>query len=149
MTEAPKDFLPRPISRVDWYSFPAVRLSGTAVVAGAATLAALSGCRPMVDHAVDLHYATARAATQTAPATVAVTEADLPRPYHVLGDITVRGFKVGAFGQTPTHELLAEALRVEAARLGADAVILVRYGVPGMGTISYSELEARGRAVRY
>lgn len=103
----------------------------------------------MVDHAVDLRYATARARAQTAPGTVTVTEADLPDAYHVLGDITVRGYRVGAFGQSPTYDSLTEALREEGARLGADAVILVRFGQPGMGTISYTELEARGRAVRY
>lgn len=103
----------------------------------------------MVDHAVDLRYATARAARQTNVAHVEVTEAEPGRPYHVLGDITVRGRQVSTFGAPPTRVSLTLALRERAAALGADAVILVRFGAQGVGALSWNELEARGRAVRY
>lgn len=121
----------------------------SAITRLAVIVAMTAGCAPTFDHAVDLRYATARASRQTEPATVAVSEADSDRPYHVLGDLEVRGFQVGSFGEAPSRASLTSALRERAARLGADAVILVRFGESGFGLVSSRELEARGRAVRF
>jgi hypothetical protein len=121
----------------------------SAIALRALTVAALAGCAPTFDHAIDLRYATARAARQTDPATVAVIESEPDRPYHVLGDLQVRGFQVGSLGEAPSPATVTAALREQAARLGADAVILLRFGGPGLGAVSIRELEARGRAVRF
>lgn len=40
-------------------------------------------------------------------------------------------------------------LRTEAAKLGADAVIQVRYGTVGMGLVSWGSLDGKGRAIAY
>lgn len=120
-----------------------------ATALGALLAASPGACQPVFDHALDLRYATARAPRQTDPRTVAVSEADGDRPYHVLGDVEVRGYQVGSLGEPPTRANVVAALREQAARLGADAVILVRYGEVGLGAISVRELEVRGRAVRF
>src|SRR5262245_49074597 len=55
---------------------------------------------------------------------IQVTEASISgRPYKRLGDILVRIDKVRSFNLSPTRADADEKLRVEAAKLGADAVI--------------------------
>lgn len=71
------------------------------------------------------------------------------RPYHVLGDLKVVVRKQTLLSPEPTRERVDRKLRREAHRLGADAVVLVRYGTIGMGVIGWGELEGRGRAIRF
>lgn len=85
----------------------------------------------------------------TNAASITVTESDLTRPYVVLGDLDVTVRKRSLFDADPTRETVNEALREEAAELGADAVILVRYGNVGLSVVSYAALDGRGRAVAY
>ena len=69
----------------------------------------------------------------TGPEKIILTEKDiLDRPYKVLGDIEVTVNKTTIFHPNPTRELVAQKLREEAAKLRADAVILVRYGTLGI-----------------
>lgn len=114
----------------------------------------LSGCGHRV--AVDVDKAktapqTSAATTARAPtsaANVLITEDDITdRRYQSLGDVEVTLSKWTAFDKMPDRTMVAERLRKEAAGMGADAVILVRYGQPGMGVFTWGKMEGRGRAI--
>jgi len=97
---------------------------------------------------------TTKPQTATAPARaeadIIVTENDInDKPYTVIGDISVNVNKTTIFNSDPTHAQADEQLRHEAAKLGADAVILVRYGSVGVGLMSWGSLNAKGRAVKF
>ena len=86
----------------------------------------------------------------TDPARVAITEADITdRPYRTLAELAVTVNKSTIFHPDPTKELVAEKLREEAAKLGADAVVLVRYGTVGVSLMSWGSLDGKGRAVAF
>lgn len=86
----------------------------------------------------------------TDPASILVTKDDITdRPYRVIGDIEVTVNKTTLFHPDPTPALVDEELREEAAELGADAVILVRYGTVGVGLASWGSLDGKGRAVAF
>ena len=69
---------------------------------------------------------------------IILTEEDiLDRKYLILGDIKVSVSKTTIFNKDPTNEMVAVKLKEEAAELGADAVILVRYGTVGMSMMSW------------
>lgn len=89
------------------------------------------------------------AAKPTSPASVQVMEGDATRKYTSLGDITVTVNKTTLFHPNPTRELVAQALKEKAAELGADAVVLVRYGDGGISMLSWGSLEGKGRAIKY
>ena len=67
----------------------------------------------------------------------------------LLGDITATVNKTTIFNADPTQEMVNEKLREKASELGADAVILVRYGNGGMSLMSWGSLEGKGRAVKF
>ena len=50
---------------------------------------------------------------------------------------------------TPTPKHVEVLLKREASRLGADALIFVRYGTVGIGLGSWGKLEGKGRAVKF
>jgi uncharacterized protein YbjQ (UPF0145 family) len=84
------------------------------------------------------------------PAAVIVTENDITtRPYTVVGDIKVSVHKTTIFNSDPTREQVNEAMQSEAAKLGADAVVLARYGTVGIDPLSWGRLDGNGRAVRF
>lgn len=88
--------------------------------------------------------------TETDPAKVLLSETDIAdRKYVVLGDVEVTVNKTTLFHPDPTREMVQQELRAEAAKLGADAVILVRYGTLGISAFSWGSLDGRGRAVRF
>ncbi|MEO4044572.1 hypothetical protein AAFN47_23460 [Hoeflea sp. CAU 1731] len=60
---------------------------------------------------------------------------------------TVR--KTTILNADPTEAQVQEQLRKKAAQMGADAVILVRYGTVGIGLNSWGVLEGKGRAVPF
>ena len=81
---------------------------------------------------------------------IIVTEDDiLDRKYVVLGDIKASVSKTTIFNKDPTNEMVAAELREEAAKLGADAVILVRYGTVGVSMMSWGKLDGNGRAIKF
>ena len=81
---------------------------------------------------------------------IIVTEEDITdRPYRVLGDINVTVNKTTIFSPDPTPALVNEELREEAYDLGADAVVLVRYGSVGVSMMSWGSLDGKGRAVAF
>lgn len=83
-------------------------------------------------------------------AEIVVIENDVTnRRYKSLGDVKVTVRKVTIFDGDPTREKVAQSLREEAARLGADAVVLARYGTVGIGFMSWGQMDGAGRAVRF
>lgn len=84
------------------------------------------------------------------PASITVMKSDITdRPYNVIADIEVTVNKTTLFHQDPTPELVDQKLREEAAELGADAVILVRYGSVGISLLSWGSLDGKGRAIAF
>ena len=81
---------------------------------------------------------------------ILITEQDITdRPYTFLGDVTVTVNKTTIFHPAPTRELVNKRLREEGAKLGADAMILVRYGEGGITPMSWGSLQGKGRAVKF
>ena len=79
---------------------------------------------------------------------IIITESDMSsRNFTVVGDMSVTVNKTTIFNKTPTRQMVNEKLRNEAFKIGADAVILVRYGSPGMSLWSYGSLNGKGRAI--
>jgi uncharacterized protein YbjQ (UPF0145 family) len=113
----------------------------------------LAGCGTRTSTSVEPTTGAAPAASVAAAAPkasgdVVVTENDITdRPYRSLGDISVTVSKWTLFDADPTRSQVADALRAKAAKMGADAVVLVRYGTVGIGFTSWGELEGKGRAV--
>ena len=88
------------------------------------------------------------ALSHKSPSQILVTEKDITnRKYTSLGDISVTVRKATLFDKDPTRDLVNEALQEKASEMGADAVILVRYGTVGIGVLSWGELDGDGRAV--
>jgi hypothetical protein len=84
----------------------------------------------------------------TAPDQIQIIEGDVTdRPYKSLGDVSVTVNKVTIFNADPTREMVNQRLRKEAAKLGADAVIQVRYGTVGISPLSWGSLDGKGRAI--
>lgn len=81
---------------------------------------------------------------------VVITQNDFKdRPYEVLGDITATVNKTTVFNANPTKEMVNKKLQEKAASIGADAVILVRYGELGASLWSWGSLEGKGRAIKF
>jgi len=81
---------------------------------------------------------------------ILMIEGDSPdRKYSSLGDVTVTVNKLTVFHPAPTKEMVNRKLKEEAAKLGADAIIFVRYGTVGMSLLSYGSLEGKGRAIKF
>jgi hypothetical protein len=86
--------------------------------------------------------------TAKPPDQITLTEGDITdRPYQSLGDIEVTVKKWTIFDSDPTREKVATALREKAAAMGADAVVLARYGTVGIGFASWGQMDGQGRAV--
>lgn len=84
----------------------------------------------------------------TEPGKVTLIEGDIAeRAYEAIADISVTVNKTTIFHPDPTREMVSERLREEAAKLGANAVIHVRYGTVGIGVLSWGSLDGTGRAV--
>ncbi len=120
----------------------------------------LSGCNTWSTSQVELNTAAPGQAAATSesaanqPAKLAkdiiVTEKDFTdRKYKTLGDIEVTVSKTTIFHDDPTRELVDEKLQEEAAKINADAVILVRYGTVGVSLMSWGSLDGRGRAIAF
>lgn len=82
------------------------------------------------------------------PEQIMLTENDiLNRKYKSLGDISVTVRKVTIFDKDPNKETVNQALKEKAAEIGADAVVLVRYGTVGIGVFSWGVMDGNGRAI--
>lgn len=121
-----------------------MRASRLAVVA----VGLLTGCAQYSFSTVDASSAQAPARAMKTPEAVQITEGDITdRPYRSLGDISVAVNKTTIFNADPTHADVDRELRAKAAALGADAVVLVRYGSLGLGLLSWGEMGGKGRAI--
>lgn len=79
---------------------------------------------------------------------VIVTENDIAdRPYVAIADVEVTVKKWTIFDADPTREMVADALRKKAAEMGADAVVLARYGTVGIGLFTWGAMDGQGRAI--
>lgn len=86
--------------------------------------------------------------TPTSPASVELTREDITdRKYQAIGDIKVVVSRNYLPDPDPRQEEVDDKLRETAAGLGADAVILIRYGSAGITAFSWGKLEGQGRAV--
>lgn len=84
----------------------------------------------------------------TAPERIILTREDITdRTYQAIGDIKVIVTRNFLPDPDPTQEEVDQKLKETAAGLGADAVILIRYGSAGITLTSWGKLEAQGRAV--
>ena len=123
----------------------------TSLKAGLAicAVALLPGCATWSYSSVDRRDAGA-VVQATDPAKIALSEGDATnRKYASLGDVSVTVNKTTIFNRDPTREDVNAKLREEAAKLGADAVIHVRYGEGGISLMSWGSLEGKGRAIKY
>jgi uncharacterized protein YbjQ (UPF0145 family) len=117
--------------------------------------AVLAGCATWSTTSVDATPgAQAAQGAEKAPrapnlsAAVRVTEQDITdRKYRSLGDISVTVNKTTIFHPDPTKEAVIEQLREKAAEMGADAVVLARFGAVGIGLMSWGSIDGKGRAV--
>jgi hypothetical protein len=92
----------------------------------------------------------AKATAHKDPSQIPVLTTDVTdRKYHSLGDISVTVSKNTIFDSDPTPAQVNDELRKRAAELGADAVILARYGTVGIGVFTWGKLEGSGRAIAY
>jgi hypothetical protein len=81
---------------------------------------------------------------------IRVIEGDVTdKPYKSLGDVSVTVNKVSILNADPTREMVDQRLRAQAAKLGADAVIQVRYGTVGISALSWGSLDGKGRAIAF
>ena len=123
------------------------------IILTALLAASLTGRATWSTSSVDSKSADTAVSTQakkTPPSSVVITDKDIPdRKYQSLGDITATVNKTTIFNADPTQEMVNEKLREKASELGADAVILVRYGNGGMSLMSWGSLEGKGRAVKF
>ncbi len=123
------------------------------IILTALLAASLTGCATWSTSSVDSKSVDTAVSTQvkkTLPSSVVITDKDIPdRKYQSLGDITAAVNKTTIFNADPTQEMVNEKLREMASELGADAVILVRYGNGGMSLMSWGSLEGKGRAVKF
>lgn len=110
----------------------------------------VGGCATWSTATVEESKSGTAARAAKAPGNVLITEGDITdRPYTVLGDVSVTVNKTTIFNADPTREMVNEELRKEAAKRGADAVVLTRYGTVGISLMSWGSLEGKGRAVAF
>jgi hypothetical protein len=87
---------------------------------------------------------------QKDPTAVQIFQSDITnRKYHSLGDLNVTVSKSNILADDPTPAQVDKELQKQAAKLGADAVILVRYGTVGMGVFTWGKLDGNGRAIAF
>ena len=125
-------------------------------VAGAAALAGLAlglaACTPGGNYA---HVTSKFAATGVVSDELVTNQEDVriihgdyeEALYQRLGQIRVRLYRINPL-VPPSEEDLDWALRGEAAKLGADAVIFVKYGKRTFAEAEWISLDATGTAIR-
>jgi len=79
-------------------------------------------------------------------ADIAIHADGIAEPYETRGEITAKVSKGSLLSKSPTIEDVNFKLQEEASKLGANAVINVKYS-RGMSLISYEVLKAVGTAV--
>lgn len=88
--------------------------------------------------------------TKTQKEEVILSEGDITdKKYSVLAELSVDVNKTTLFHPDPTKEAVNEKLKEEASKIGADAVVFVRYGTVGVSMMSWGSLNGKGRAVKF
>lgn len=81
---------------------------------------------------------------------IIITEGDITdKKYKTLAELEVDVNKTTIFHKDPTKEAVNEKLKEEASKIGADAVIFVRYGTVGISMFSWGSLNGKGRAIKF
>lgn len=83
------------------------------------------------------------------PEKVVISELDIDRPYTMIGDVSTTFTQMTPLNAAPTKELVDAKLKIEAAKIGADAIIYVRYNKLGGTWKSWSSMEGKGQAVKF
>ncbi|MCG8490056.1 MAG: hypothetical protein MI743_00440 [Sneathiellales bacterium] len=97
-----------------------------------------------------LEYTSIDKSAQKDPADVLLSKEDITdKPYETLAELEVIVNKTTIFHADPTPEMVDQKLKEEGAKLGADAVVLIRYGTVGISIASWGSLEGKGRAVKF
>lgn len=112
----------------------------------------LTGCATWSTSSVDNSAAdiTTSQVKKKQPSEIQVMEGDITdRSYKLIGDVSVTVNKTTVFHPDPTKEMVTEKLKEKASELGADAVVLARYGKGGMSLMSWGSLEGKGRAIKF
>ena len=120
------------------------------IVIAAGLLAALGACADGWSTSQVSPQAAAAGRPATPVDQIQIIEGDVTdRPYKSLGDVSVTVNKSTLFNADPTREMVNQRLRTQAGKLGADAVIQVRYGTVGISAFSWGSLDGKGRAIAY
>lgn len=82
------------------------------------------------------------------PAMIAIIEGPSPRASRVMGDVRAEIHQKSLFPKTPSRELAEQELRTKAAKLGADAVVDVKYE-NNSAMMSKKGFIATGKAVKF
>jgi uncharacterized protein YbjQ (UPF0145 family) len=85
---------------------------------------------------------------QRAAAEIALVEAAAPAGAVVLGEVRAEIHQTSLFARTPARDLADKELRAQAARLGADAVVDIKYE-SNAPLFSKKGFRAAGKAVRF
>ena len=117
-------------------------------VTSAVALFGLSACTvswPGTSDPSAIHY------TQQGPASHVIVRDDdyFERKYSPLGEVRVALTRPSPFHPNPTRDTVNQRLREEAAKLGADAVILVRYATLDGGFLGSGTFEGKGLAIKF
>jgi hypothetical protein len=126
------------------------RVANFRVAIAVGLLAALGACADGWSTSQVSPQAAAAGRAATPVDQIRVVEGDITdKPYKSLGDVSVTVNKVSIFNADPTREMVDQRLRAQAAKLGADAVIQVRYGTVGISPVSWGSLDGKGRAIAF
>jgi hypothetical protein len=126
------------------------RLASFRVAIAVGLLATLGACADGWSTSQVSPQAAAAGRAATPVDQIRVVEGDITdKPYKSLGDVSVTVNKVSIFNADPTREMVDQRLRAQAAKLGADAVIQVRYGTVGISPVSWGSLDGKGRAIAF
>lgn len=128
--------------------------NGAGVLAAAGSILLLAGC--VVTHGSAEPSPSGSAGPAAAqggrinPGSIEIVEGEPEsRHYVVVGNVEASGRAFNLLSSNPTRADVDEALRAQAARLGADAVIDTRYRSERTGLMSRGKLSGAGLAVRF
>jgi hypothetical protein len=71
------------------------------------------------------------------------------RPYKNLGEVSATDTKLNPWGEEPTQANVEAQLKAEAIKVGADALIFVRYTKLGASWNRISGIEGKAQAVKF
>ena len=109
-----------------------------------------AGCESHRTHNVVKPADDPASVTAVEPAGVEILKATpSDREYQELGKLIITVSNTTAFDPDPTRAQVDEQLRLEAAKLGADAVIGVTYDGPKLGFASWAVMDGTGTAVKF